>query len=1227
MRGEDLNLRHFQEYGFDSPILVKQKIGLGLKMPDKSFTVNDVKQCVGSRRVVDVMDVSTQKNIEMTVKEWCRYYENPKRERLLNVISLEFSHTKLETMVESPTIVRQVDWVDWVWPKHLKHMQTESTNSIEDMKYPKQLRIAQVEDVTKVPSKFRYPFYSEILWYVIQRYVYCLTGKNHLNCNEDGLPNNESTASGTLSSYSNHVSKVRNPSEAVHLTPYELNGLKAIIMWLSRLSTSKRSVPELIANPEALLNDAKLLVDDHTNDDNRLACTGKSVLFWSSKHTKPTTNNSSSSHSGLSVTAQLRQIKNSFTSLKHTTTSKLNFSHNAQSTDGSPQRPESPPTRPLSSNQYTVNAKLTNKPLDQIPSSFAELIAATEVGNQTKLSVSPNTTLNSSTSSSSSTTSTMTQTAPLTVHQVQSQDIVSSIISKDVYPKASTNNNNNSAVNNSQSNKSVSASDSSRRRRTRCKKCEACLRADCGECHFCKDMKKFGGPGRMKQSCIARQCMAPVLPHTACCMICGRDGWEKLNTANAENDAQSSLMECSKCWEIAHPICLKEKNSFSMQEGIISEELPNSWECPKCVLFGKQNVPIKQRQNKQGSQSSSTSVPAFSSSTNTPVVKIPVTNSFITFSSSDGPNKKAYEDEMPPGSESETDDNSSNSENCNMNSNNNSVERSTFSNSSLQQSTNPISPTSTVTSVVRSCARFPLLQEAIKQQQQEQQKSSSSNLKSIKPHNESKSSVLKVKRSNETSRDRLFRSLKGLKKSSELMRFSSTLSHSQVQVAKKAVSRLNSSCQNYSKPESETSLNSDLVIVDNHRVKSEKGDTKRGFMADITSKSEPHIFTEDTDNDTDENEELQMQTSAKYSSSTSSSSEEESVENNEDKKRPLTEGLHQKSNRPLIKPKYVVRPAPLPEDISESDEEEREDEEEEDSDGEKEKQKAMKRYFKKFRKKKNENLSLERDVILPVLPYLCRRDLINCMLVCKVWNGWCLDPKLWKKLDLTRKKITSNSLMGLVRRQPLDLNISWSNISKRQLSWLIARLPQLQALSLAGCSSTILPALCTCNCPLLRVLDLSWVDSLCDNIIRELLSPPLDSRPGLMETKTRLRHLTEIRLAGTDISDISIRLMSHHLPQLASLDLSSCQKVTDMGIAVLGAAKSSKLTSLKLSSCSHISDTSLDALKRCQNLKILDLRDCNQVTINACHKFIMTVNSKSKLQMRFPKLLETKTQI
>ena len=52
------------------------------------------------------------------------------------------------------------------------------------------------------------------------------------------------------------------------------------------------------------------------------------------------------------------------------------------------------------------------------------------------------------------------------------------------------------------------SSGSVRRRRVRCRKCEACTRTECGECAFCKDMKKFGGLGRMKQTCIARQCIA-----------------------------------------------------------------------------------------------------------------------------------------------------------------------------------------------------------------------------------------------------------------------------------------------------------------------------------------------------------------------------------------------------------------------------------------------------------------------------------------------------------------------------------------------------------------------------------------------------------------------------------------------------------------------------------------------------------------------------------------------
>ena len=73
------------------------------------------------------MDCTTQKNSEMTMKEWEDYYTSANRTRKLNVISLEFSQTKLENMIIAPKVVRQIDWTDNVWPRHLKDQQTEVT--------------------------------------------------------------------------------------------------------------------------------------------------------------------------------------------------------------------------------------------------------------------------------------------------------------------------------------------------------------------------------------------------------------------------------------------------------------------------------------------------------------------------------------------------------------------------------------------------------------------------------------------------------------------------------------------------------------------------------------------------------------------------------------------------------------------------------------------------------------------------------------------------------------------------------------------------------------------------------------------------------------------------------------------------------------------------------------------------------------------------------------------
>ena len=42
-----------------------------------------------------------------------------------------------------------------------------------------------------------------------------------------------------------------------------------------------------------------------------------------------------------------------------------------------------------------------------------------------------------------------------------------------------------------------------------CNNCSACIMNDCGECKFCLDKRKFGGPGKLKKRCELRTCLIP----------------------------------------------------------------------------------------------------------------------------------------------------------------------------------------------------------------------------------------------------------------------------------------------------------------------------------------------------------------------------------------------------------------------------------------------------------------------------------------------------------------------------------------------------------------------------------------------------------------------------------------------------------------------------------------------------------------------------------------------
>jgi len=138
MQGDEVTLEHFQKTGLKNPIFVREKTGLHMKIPDPTFTITDVRNLVGGKRILEVMNCATQSNAEMTLKDWEEFFTAPDRDDTkLNVISLEFSHTKLDSYVVAPRVVRQVDFTDNVWPRHLKEMQEDTTNDMSRMLYPK----------------------------------------------------------------------------------------------------------------------------------------------------------------------------------------------------------------------------------------------------------------------------------------------------------------------------------------------------------------------------------------------------------------------------------------------------------------------------------------------------------------------------------------------------------------------------------------------------------------------------------------------------------------------------------------------------------------------------------------------------------------------------------------------------------------------------------------------------------------------------------------------------------------------------------------------------------------------------------------------------------------------------------------------------------------------------------------------------------------------------------
>lgn len=81
------------------------------------LSMDDITDAVGEFHEVEVMDVLTQSNEKWSLGKWRQYFKSDpeSRSRLKNVISFEFSETPMNSMVEIPEFVKQVDFLNTVW--------------------------------------------------------------------------------------------------------------------------------------------------------------------------------------------------------------------------------------------------------------------------------------------------------------------------------------------------------------------------------------------------------------------------------------------------------------------------------------------------------------------------------------------------------------------------------------------------------------------------------------------------------------------------------------------------------------------------------------------------------------------------------------------------------------------------------------------------------------------------------------------------------------------------------------------------------------------------------------------------------------------------------------------------------------------------------------------------------------------------------------------------------
>ncbi|KAF8359535.1 jhdm-1 [Pristionchus pacificus] len=211
MEPEEFNMDYYHRTGLTEVLKFScPPEKLGMKMVDDDFTVDDVEKLVGGDRMITVVVVATQQSEDMPLKKFIEFYKNvdgrqsnsskdDSKRTLYNVLSLEFSNTALTDLVQSPSLVREIDWAS-SWPDERK---MRSISFEDDGTFTIQNRYPRVENYCLMSpnecyTDFHIDFHGTSVWYHVKKgkkvfWIIEPTEQN-LKMYEEYLKNTESSA-------------------------------------------------------------------------------------------------------------------------------------------------------------------------------------------------------------------------------------------------------------------------------------------------------------------------------------------------------------------------------------------------------------------------------------------------------------------------------------------------------------------------------------------------------------------------------------------------------------------------------------------------------------------------------------------------------------------------------------------------------------------------------------------------------------------------------------------------------------------------------------------------------------------------------------------------------------------------------------------------------------------------------------------------------------------------